>query len=294
MSTSFDIPNGQLMVLSADASKVGISGAGYIWSACEAGHEEEWRHSVAPIPQDKLEEVARAALAELDLVTQESSHLPASGELKPGSETANSLDGENEEAKADFIDFEREVEATFLRAVHEGVEQEHVILEVNSLRLSYNMPFTDCAGAIFYAMMKLALESPHSTNNELHKNVAAVVTKWGGLLQHYLQTEDEVIEVILKFEEMCLESTREFSPLFAQILHLLYDKDILSEDAILSWASEKEGGDEADKIFVKQSEVFIQDTFYVVSHLNISAHLWGTLYVAERGIRGRGLNAKIY
>ncbi|KAK9137922.1 hypothetical protein Sjap_008516 [Stephania japonica] len=318
VSTSFDIPNGELTVQSADVSEVGISGVGYIWSACEAGHEEEWRHSVAPIPQDKLEEVVRAALAELDLVTQESSQLPASGELKPGSETANSLDGENEEAKDDSIDFEREVEATFLRAVHEGVEQEHVILEMNSLRV------------IMLSNLLTLFQKINPTVYELHKNVATVVTKWGGLLQHYLQTDDEQargramylkeflkmnIEVILKFEEMCLESMRDFSSLFAQeplkqiptelqwiptletslgqlrmeiqtanvppgdrvsfspflgwsfkqvkedaveILHLLYDKDILSEDAILSWASEKEGGDEADKIFIKQSEVFIQ------------------------------------
>lgn len=65
------------------------------------------------------------------------------------------------------------------------------------------------------------------------------------------------IEIILKFEEICLEIATEFSPLFSTILSSLYEKDILSEDAILSWASEKEGADESDKIFVKQSERFI-------------------------------------
>ena len=30
-------------------------------------------------------------------------------------------------------------------------------------RLSYNKLFTDCAGAIFYSLMKLALETPHSS-----------------------------------------------------------------------------------------------------------------------------------
>ncbi|KAK8477865.1 hypothetical protein V6N11_013825, partial [Hibiscus sabdariffa] len=66
------------------------------------------------------------------------------------------------------------------------------------------------------------------------------------------------IEVILKFEEMCLESAKEFAALFPQVLHLLYDKEILQEDAILRWADEKEGADESDKVFLKRSEKFIQ------------------------------------
>jgi hypothetical protein len=43
-----------------------------------------------------------------------------------------------------------------------------------------------------------------------------------------------------------------------QILPFLYDKEIVSEDAILRWAEEKEHADESDKVFVKQSEAFIQ------------------------------------
>lgn len=49
-----------------------------------------------------------------------------------------------------------------------------------------------------------------------------------------------------------------FAPADLQILHILYDKDILQEDAILRWADEKEGADESDKVFVRQSEKFIQ------------------------------------
>jgi hypothetical protein len=44
----------------------------------------------------------------------------------------------------------------------------------------------------------------------------------------------------------------------AQVLPFLYDKEIVSEDAILRWAEEKKHADESDKVFVKQSEAFIQ------------------------------------
>jgi len=41
-------------------------------------------------------------------------------------------------------------------------------------------------------------------------------------------------------------------------LPYLYNEDVVSEDAIMRWAEEKEHADESDKVFVKQSEAFIQ------------------------------------
>ncbi|KAA8545014.1 hypothetical protein F0562_019769 [Nyssa sinensis] len=109
-------------------------------------------------------------------------------------------------------------------------------------------------------MLRSEVSPYHSRTpqSELSRNAANVITTWQKLLKYFLPSIDEEIEVILKFEEMCLESAKEFSPLFVQILHLLYDKDILQEEAIPNWASEKEGADESDKVFVKQSEKFIQ------------------------------------
>ncbi|WMV11845.1 hypothetical protein MTR67_005230 [Solanum verrucosum] len=274
---------------------VGDGGVGFIWLVSEAGQEEEWRHSVAPIPVDKLVAIMQISNDEADLPNEDGAFLPPSGELGPDSIT-NDSNEDAEDIRDDSVIFEREVEATFQRAVEEDVTDDHVILEVNSLRLtvnefpglmlfvilwldpkflsaienclclpslfycrlSYNMASADCAGALFYSVMKLALDAPHDSPNELYKNVVSTVRKWKKLLKYYLPSIDEEIEVILKFEEMCLESAREYSPLFVQILHHLYDQDIIQEEAILDWASEKEGAEESDKIFVKQSEKFIQ------------------------------------
>ncbi|XVF30875.1 hypothetical protein REPUB_Repub16aG0095400 [Reevesia pubescens] len=232
------------------ASKLGTGGVGYIWSIFEGAHDEEWRHSVAPIPTDKLAKIMLDRDEDEELLTQDRNLLLPSGELKS--------DSDNEGSRDDYVSFEKEVEATFLRAVHENVKVDHAVLEVNALRLSYNMASVDCAGAIFYSMMKCAVDSPHSSASELQRNAADVITTWRELLKSFLHDIDEEIEVILKFEEICLESAKEFSPLFAQILHLLYDKDILQEDAILKWADEKEGADESDKVFLKHSEKLIR------------------------------------
>ncbi|KAF5739513.1 translation initiation factor eIF-2B subunit epsilon-like isoform X4 [Tripterygium wilfordii] len=232
------------------AAEVGDGGAGYIWSICEGGHEEEWRHSIAPIPADKLAEAIRAIHDDLELLNHDGNALSSSGEVKC------ELDSDDSEDDEDPRDFEQEVEATFQRAVLENIEVGHVILEVNSLRLAYNMNSDDCAGALFYSMMKLALEN--SSGGELLKNAANVISTWQKLLKSYLREIDEQIEVLQKLEEMCLESAKEFAPLFAQILHYLYEKDLIAEEAILRWADEKKDADESDKVFVKQSEKFIQ------------------------------------
>lgn len=237
-----------------DTREISISGSGYIWSACEAGLDEEWRHSIAPIPAEKLNDFFLNAHAEHDESNQDISCFPTSGELPPGSETTGVDDGE--EDYRDSADFEKEVEATFLRALA-GVDQDNVIIEINSLRLSYNMSHADCAGALFYSIMRSALQAPWSSPRELLENAVKDIVKWKNLLRNYLRSMDEEIEVILKFEEMCLESAKDFSPLFTTILNCLYDKEIVSEDAILSWANEKEGADEDDKTFIRQAEQFI-------------------------------------
>ena len=45
--------------------------------------------------------------------------------------------------------------------------------------------------------------------------------------------------------------------MFSKVLEVLYEKEILTEEAILSWESEKQEADESDKVFLKQSEVLI-------------------------------------
>lgn len=236
-------------------SQLGSGGIGHIWPFSEGGYDEELRHSVAPIPADKLAELIQAIDDDLEL-TQDGSILPPSGELKRDSNYSE--DDDIEDSRDESIYFEKEVEATFLRAVHENITVDHVVLEVNSLRLSYNRLTADCAGALFYSMMKLALETPYNSASELLQNATNVVTKWKKLLKYYLADIDEEIEVILKFEEMCLESAKEFAPLFTKIMWHLYDQEVLQEDAILRWDDEKKDADELDKVFVKQAEKFIQ------------------------------------
>ncbi|KAL6188193.1 hypothetical protein ACLB2K_039586 [Fragaria x ananassa] len=227
-------------------NELGTNGAGCVWSVCD----EDWRNSIAPIPAEKLAEAIRAAEEEdQEYFAQDGSSL-AELEL----ESSDSEDNCNE----DDSDFENEVEATFLTAVHENKTLDHVVLEVNALRLSFNKQTAECAGAIFYSVMKLASEAPHESASELVRAAAKVISEWKHLLKYYLSDIDEEIEVIIKFEEMCLESSKEFASVFDKILDQLYDQEVIQEEAILRWVEEKTNADESDKVFVRQAENFVR------------------------------------
>lgn len=85
--------------------QVGSGGVGFIWSVSEGSHEEELRHSVAPIPAAKLLDIMHTSNDELEL-PQQDGNLPHSGELEADSAVA---DSDDDEVKDDYYVFEKEV-----------------------------------------------------------------------------------------------------------------------------------------------------------------------------------------
>lgn len=237
-----------------DPDEVGETGAGYRWSNRDGSQEEDWRHSVAPIPADKIRELVSAE-EEGEIEEADNDFGAAARDSIAGT----GVEGD-EETEDDEDDFEKEVEGTFLRLAEgtAGVQPEHVVIEVNSLKLAYNKTFADCAGAMFKALANLAWGGSHASAKELLMSTKEIISKWGSLLQKFLKGSDDEHEILLTFEEVCSECHKEFAPLFSQILQVLYDKDIVSEDAILAWAEEKQDADDNDRVFLKQSEPFIQ------------------------------------
>ncbi|KAH7373534.1 hypothetical protein KP509_17G061000 [Ceratopteris richardii] len=228
-------------------SEVGPSGAGFKWFMRDESQEEEWRYSVAPIPAEKIEEMRlREEQAGVDDFDQDAGAV-----------------AEEEEEELDSVkkkrDFEREAEETFRRLFLDGVPEANVILEVKALRLGFNVEGSDCAAACFKSIINLALEEPFTKDSELFIIAKRLFSKWKAILRNYLTTEDDQVEVLLKFEEICSEPAgKAFAPIFCPVLRVLYDQELIFEDAILSWASEKQDAEEGDKIFLRQCEAFIK------------------------------------
>lgn len=71
------------------------------------------------------------------------------------------------------------------------------------------------------------------------KDAVSVITTWQELLQHYGPSTDVQIEIIRKFEEICLEFAQDYAPAFDRILQELCEKKVPTKEAILLWEFEK-------------------------------------------------------
>ncbi|KAL7585239.1 hypothetical protein Lser_V15G45402 [Lactuca serriola] len=130
-----------------NVSKVGENGHGFIWSMSEVDHEEAWINSLAPIPESKLMETV--------------------------------FDDVESNTEYDDKIFEKEVEAIFLKGVHENVKVEYIFHEMQSLRLSYNMDIGKCGGAWLYSIMKFALDTLNNFGNSFVKETNDVISHGG-------------------------------------------------------------------------------------------------------------------
>ena len=180
--------------------------------------------------------------------------------------------------------FAREVQETVLRCEKEQFAKTNAIVELNALKLAEDRTFADCARFIFTTIMGLCLPAPASVPaefSELFPDAApapkalvgaaqAQIGAWSMLLEQFLRQEDDQVELLLTFEEYCLSDGvfhvdqgerfghgPAFVPVFAQMLNALYQSDILSEEAILTWADEKEHADEEEKFLLKKAQAFI-------------------------------------
>jgi translation initiation factor eIF-2B subunit epsilon len=193
-------------------------------------------------------------------------------------------DGEEEEEEVDAreLHFRREVAETFLRCVKEGFEQANAVVELQGLKMAENRSFADLARYILTTLLGLSLPPPPDVAPEnvclypaaapaaqaaLIAGLRPRLRAWAPLLRRFLKTADDQIEMLLTFEEFAAEEAvfrggggAAFAAggAFAATLHLLYDADVLSEEAAQAWAAEKAGADESDRRFVSLARPFFE------------------------------------
>eukprot|EP01122_Echinamoeba_exundans_P012006 TRINITY_DN4936_c0_g1_i1.p1 TRINITY_DN4936_c0_g1~~TRINITY_DN4936_c0_g1_i1.p1 ORF type:complete len:917 (+),score=193.35 TRINITY_DN4936_c0_g1_i1:62-2752(+) len=145
---------------------------------------------------------------------------------------------------SDIEKFRAEVGQTVVRAVSEGHKMETLVLEVNSLKYAYDASFLESAGSIFDGLMA-TLPQPLTA-----KPLNTLLEKWGPVFSKFLMDSSEQTEFIFRIQEFCeRDGNDRFAKLFQNILHKLYDTDVLEEDSILSWADEQVQSGEDLKLY---------------------------------------------
>ncbi|GJN34627.1 hypothetical protein PR202_gb23308 [Eleusine coracana subsp. coracana] len=189
---------------SGTSDETGTSGVvGYIWTSGDSGVLDEWRQSIAPIPKEKLEEMRHACSAGDDDGSEGELNNPTVPDSD--NESAGAIDDEDDP----FAKFEKEVSMHFPEKI---IMVDCMLVLCLCCRLSYSLQHADCAGAVFYSVMKSALVAAQSTNGKdfllmnligykacdvytdtLLKTTAEALGKWKDLLRNYAKTVDEEV-----------------------------------------------------------------------------------------------------
>jgi translation initiation factor eIF-2B subunit epsilon len=144
--------------------------------------------------------------------------------------------------------FVREMKATVRRGVEEKLPTDAITLEVSSLKLSHDATIMEYGNAVFQSMFPLIDPQP-VVNPDSRAGATAKITTpmlgslkkllsgWGILLSKYGRDVTDQVDLIFGLQNACLEplTASLYSGFFHLVLQLLYEDDVLSEEAIIAW-----------------------------------------------------------
>ncbi|XP_013112236.2 translation initiation factor eIF-2B subunit epsilon [Stomoxys calcitrans] len=131
--------------------------------------------------------------------------------------------------------FLSEVIDSLSRGFQEKSNPDFLILEINSSRYAYNMSLKEVNFNVVKAIFSLPTIK-ESTGNIL-VDINAVLKQLGPVMTNYIKSEDAMVDCLKALEDIYLENDKVREKI-SQVIHYLYDKDFVSEEAILAWHEE--------------------------------------------------------
>ena len=215
------------------AEDVGQEGKGFLWQPPDGEEEEDSDHLVL-VEKWPLGEETSASSSEDSIA----SSLPSSPELMEGD--------------TDVLMFYNEILDSIRSGIAELVPCENTILMINASKHAYNIPIQD----VPLAVMKAILEGPQNSTtgqaSELLLYIKNAISHFESLLQHYIKGSEGQISVLQILVDCAIQHPN-LTAIFAKVILLLYNADIVEEGAIMEWYSKFQSSDSS----LKQQELLI-------------------------------------
>lgn len=140
--------------------------------------------------------------------------------------------------------FFTEVTDSLLRGFQEKLNCENLILEINSSRYAYNVTISEVTENVIKAILSLPVHDlTHNklpvTNASYQKILKTAFDYFAPIVANYVKTEDAQLDCLRAIEESA-RTIGELKIFVKHLFHLLYDRDILSEEKILQWFYEED------------------------------------------------------
>lgn len=130
---------------------------------------------------------------------------------------------------------------------------ENLAIELNSFKFSQNASYADCTTAATLAIIDRLNITADMTDGKLVAAFKASLSHWSPLLQKMSISVEEEKAIIVALEQIATDESMPAGKVlstgmsFRFLLQTLHDEEVVSEEAVLSWAAERESETASDK-----------------------------------------------
>lgn len=141
----------------------------------------------------------------------------------------NQTDGEEEEEA-----FKPEAIASIERSITENHDVDIAALELNTLRMTMNVPYHEVREATIAAFVKYISKLISTETLGAVAATKKIFNKWGGLFKRQAFDDDDKIDLLLLLQKECV-SAPQGKTIMITAVEALYDADHVEEDNIYDW-----------------------------------------------------------
>jgi len=242
-----------------DFAAVGKDGRGYVWtpptsaaqdySYSDDEAEDEGEGQGQGQDRPKLDELRARSLG----CTEEEEQKRTLWRRMPEPEKDASDDdafSEDEDEGAEMAAFVRMVGEMVITGHSEGHSADNLLMEVKGLKFAQNKTFADCLRGMLPELLALPLRGDqHARPMAIASQLRGLLSAGGwayAMLKPFIQDEDDEVAIVEVVENAALgegiagiDGESHFRRIFRPILQILYDAELVTEEALLQWAEQR-------------------------------------------------------
>ena len=161
-------------------------------------------------------------------------------------------DEDDEDDVNDMIAFEKETRQTLERCIKNKFPISNAIMEMKSLKMTYNMGYSECVEAFFPVLLGHISQMEGSTDDTAKraKNIQTFLTEWKNFIKDFVR-EDPDQFTLIRCTEIFAAENGAFNSSFHIIVQVFYTLKVLTGGIIQTWNTKAQ---ESLKQLEKKSE----------------------------------------